>query len=450
MKAFFKTILPRTLFGRSLMILVLPILLTQIITTYVFFDRHWGRMTDRLAVAVAGEIAVIADMIEGGADAGDIRDMAVWAGQKLDLLVSYESGGVLEGGDVGGYDGINGYRQFKNYTIQTTLARALEAKVRRPYRINVDMHEKWVEVSLGLEDGVMRVSLPRRRLFSSSGYIFLLWMMGASVVLLAVAVLFMRNQIRPIRRLAVAAERFGKGLDVPSSFKPEGAREVRQAAAAFLDMHERIRRQIQQRTAMLSGVSHDLRTPLTRMKLQVAMMGSSPDIEALKSDIVDMERMIDAYLDFARGEGGEQAASTDLNIIINRIVSNIKRQGIEIEVESDPDLFLQLRPVAFERCVSNIIHNAAKYGGGHIWVSARRQGERVEITVDDDGPGIPDDKMEDVFRPFYRIDESRNPATGGVGLGLPIAQDIVHGHGGKIFLEKSKKGGLRVVLHVPV
>ncbi len=438
-----KKFLPRTLFGRSFLILVTPILLIQIITTFVFFDRHWGRMTDRLAFAVAGEIAVIAARIEKDTDIENIKEITSYAGQNLQLLTSYEPDILLaeEEGDR--------KSSLKSFVIADTLSKAMDEQVRRPYRINVDEREKWIEVSLQLDEGLLRVSLPQRRLFSSSGYIFLLWMFSISLVLLSVAVLFMRNQIRPIRRLAVVAERFGRGMDAPSSFKPEGAREVRQASQAFLDMQERIRRQIGQRTAMLSGVSHDLRTPLTRMKLQVAMLENCPDIEALKTDIADMERMIDAYLDFARGEGGEQPVHTDLQAILERVVAGIKRQAVNIEMEVEGDLSLHLRPVAFERVLSNIINNARKYGED-IWVSARRTDDALEITVDDNGPGIPDDKMEDVFRPFYRVDESRNAATGGVGLGLPIAQDIVHSHGGEITLHKSDRGGLRVIIQIPV
>lgn len=442
MRISLKKLMPRTLFGRSLMILVTPILLIQIITTIVFFERHWTQMTDRLASAVAGEISVIADKIEKDASPENVNDIKAWSGQNLELLITYQPDQSITDEQATGYDSL------KESSIGHTLAKAMDAQVRRPYLINVDADEKWVETTVQLDGGLLRVSLPERRLFSSSGKIFLLWMFAISLVLLIVAILFMRNQIRPIRRLAVAAERFGKGLDVPS-FKPEGAREVRQAATAFLEMQERIKRQIQQRTAMLSGVSHDLRTPLTRMKLQVAMLGGNPDAQDLKSDIADMERMIDAYLDFARGEGGELAARTDLNEMLERIVSSTRREGVKIELETDGDLSLQLRPVAFERCVGNVIGNARKYGG-NIWVSARRLGDGVEISVEDDGPGIPDDKKEDVFRPFFRIDESRNPATGGVGLGLPIAKDIVHSHGGEIWLGESSHGGLRVAIRLPV
>jgi two-component system osmolarity sensor histidine kinase EnvZ len=224
---------------------------------------------------------------------------------------------------------------------------------------------------------------------------------------------------------------------------------VRQAAAAFLAMQERIKRQMQQRTAMLAGVSHDLRTPLTRMKLQAAILPAGPDVAALKEDINDMERMLNAYLDFVRGEGGEQAARTDLKEILERIAANLRRQGATAELTAAGDLSMPLRPVAFERALANLANNARKYAQ-NIKLSAERNDDVIQIQIDDDGPGIPPDKYEDVFKPFYRVEGSRNPSTGGVGLGLPIAQDIVHSHGGEIVLDKSPMGGLRVTIRVPV
>lgn len=440
----FKKILPRTLLGRSLMILITPVLLIQVISTYIFFDRHWDKMTSRLSFAAAGEIAVIADQIEQGtADEEELKLISGYAVRRLDLLISFEKGKQLEDHDR------DGGRKKLRSSVARGLARALDFQLHRPYEIHADTQEKWVEVSVQLEDGVLHVSMPQRRMYSSSGYIFLLWMIGISIVLLAVAILFMRNQIRPIRRLAVAADRFGRGMDVPSTFKPEGAWEVRQAARAFLDMHERIRRQIQQRTAMLAGVSHDLRTPLTRMKLQASMMGDSPDIDALKSDIADMERMIDAYLDFARGQGGEQAVRTDLREMLEGLALKARRQGTDVDLVMEGDLSIQLRPIAFGRCLANIVGNARKYAP-HVWIGARRSESGISVVIDDDGPGIPEDQYEEVFKPFVRGEPSRNPATGGVGLGLPIAQDIVHGHGGRIALARSPHGGLRVVIELPV
>lgn len=440
-----KQFMPRTIFGRSLLILIMPVLLLQAITTYIFFDRHWEKMTSRLAFAVAGETAIMAAVLEGDNSEESFSNLARYASQHLDLLISYVPGQALEQQPYEKH-----HIDWRRMMMAKALTAELEAKVRRPFLIDIDSEEKWVDVRVQLQDGVLLVSMPQRRLFSSSSYIVILWMIASSVVLLSIAILFMRNQIRPIRRLAVAAERFGRGLDVPSSFKPEGAREVRQAAQAFLDMHERVRRQITQRAAMLAGVSHDLRTPLTRMKLQVAMMPPSGDTEALKQDIVDMEHMINAYLDFAKGESGEQPVRTDLRQVLDRVVMGARRQGGDITLDMARDISLQLRPVAFERCLTNVVNNARKYAK-NIWIEARLMddGEHVEVIVDDNGPGIPEDQLEDVFKPFVRVDTSRNMATGGVGLGLPIAREVVHAHGGRIWLEKSPKGGVRAIIQLP-
>lgn len=435
-----KKVLPRSLLGRSLLILVVPVLLIQVITTYIFFDRHWEKMTARLAFAVAGEISMIAGQIEENPSPENVRKISGYAARSLQFLISYEPGVTLEG-----QPAPSGGRTV----ITVPLAKAMDEQVRRPRLIDADAQEKWVETAVALKGGLLRVSVPQRRLFSTSGYIFLLWMIGVSLALLAIAVLFMRNQVRPIRRLAVAADRIGRGMDIPASFKPEGAWEVRQASKALIDMNERIRRQIQQRTAMLAGVSHDLRTPLTRMKLQVAMMGDSPDAGALKSDLDDMQRMVDAYLDFVRGQGDEPLERVDLRVLLERVAAGARRLGKTVEQPGvEGDMQVQLRPVAFERCIGNLVGNAAKYAD-RIWIAARREDGRLVVTVDDDGPGIPQDKLEDVFRPFYRLEESRNAETGGIGLGLPIVQDVVHSHGGKIRLEKSARGGVRAVIELP-
>jgi two-component system osmolarity sensor histidine kinase EnvZ len=438
-----KSFLPRTLFGRSLLILITPVLLIQIITSFVFFDRHWSKMTTRLAVAVAGEITLIAAEIEHDSSPEALRLLQTQAEEKLSFDISYEPDGVL---NLRKWEG-------SSHVWESMVAKRLNGELRtsleRPYLLDVDFSEKWARVSVQLDNGVLNVSLPQRRLFSSSGYIFLLWMLGTSLVLLLIAILFMRNQIRPIKKLAIAAERFGKGREL-TSFKPQGAREVRQAAEAFIGMHKRIRRQMEQRTAMLAGVSHDLRTPLTRLKLQLEMMGDSPDTDAMKSDIQHMEKMIEGYLDFVRGEGSEQFVFTHLNEVIDRVVTSAKRQGLDVERDVTGDIHVNIRAMAFERCLANIISNAGKYAQ-KIWVSAHADAEEklVTIIIEDNGPGIPEAQYEDVFRPFYRVDSSRNIDTGGVGLGLPIAMDIVHGHGGKIWLGRSKHGGLLVGISLP-
>src|SRR3990172_6390005 len=273
-------------------------------------------------------------------------------------------------------------------------------------------------------------------------------MVGTSLVLFALAKVFMRNQVRPIRRLAAAADDLGKGRDVPD-FKLEGAAEVRQAAAAFNLMRNRIRRQITQRTDMLAGVSHDLRTTLTRMKLQLAMLGDVPGVADLHADVAEMERMLGGYLAFARGEGAEQPAPTDLGLLLRDLVAGALRDGATIELEVEPGLVVPLRPDAVRRCLTNLIGNARRHART-VSIRAMRRGAAIEITVDDDGPGIPPDQREEVFRPFYRLDPSRNPETGGIGLGLTIARHVMRGHGGDPVLTDPPLGGLRARLRLPV
>lgn len=437
-----KQYLPRSLFGRSLLILVTPVFIIQVFTTYMFFNRHWDEMTGRLSHALAGEIAVISERYEQQRDYSFPDPVTVYAARYLDLDVRFEHGGTMT-------EQQKKYHVWEGIVVKS-LSKAMEEKVRRPYRIDLSIRDKWVQIMVQLDNGVLHVSCPHRRLFSSSGYIFLLWMAGSSILMVIIAILFMRNQIRPIRKLAVAAEWYGKGRDV-SFFKPSGAREVRAAAKAFQTMKERIDRQIQQRTAMLAGVSHDLRTPLTRMKLQAAMMGDSREAQDLRADIEEMERMINAYLDFARGAGQEEPARTDLAAFVRRVAQSAARGKDTVYVETQEDIVLMIRPVAFERCLNNLIGNALAYAQ-HVWIGLRRDAESgmAVLTIDDDGPGIPPHQMEDVFKPFFRGDASRSKKTGGVGLGLPIAQDIVHGHGGEISLSRSDKGGLHVLITLPL
>jgi two-component system osmolarity sensor histidine kinase EnvZ len=273
-------------------------------------------------------------------------------------------------------------------------------------------------------------------------------MVLTSIVVLTIAILFLRNQIKPIVRLADAAEAFGKGREAPN-FRPRGAREVRRAAAAFLEMKTRIERAIEQRTTMLAGVSHDLRTPLTRMRLALEFLGGGePEVAELKADVIAMERMVQGYLEFARGEGPEQPRDTDLGLLIEEVAASARRDGAEISLALPEDYVLPLRPDAMRRCIANLLSNARRYGG-HIWVTALPVADGVDIFIDDDGPGIPPAQRENVFRPFFRLDPSRNPSTGGVGLGLTIARDVARGHGGELTLEESPQRGLRVRLHLP-
>lgn len=444
-KHLIKKLVPKTLFARSLLILIIPVLLIQVASTFIFYDRHWNKVTARLSYALAGEIALITSVVEQNPNPKEISIISTLSEQRLSLLVTYDEGVKLSDKEM--------EEKWSGWTalIGQTFSDELMKQIKHPFVVNIDHEENWIEVRIQLNNGVLNISLPQRRLFSSSSYIFLLWVFGISTILLIIAILFMRNQIRPIRRLAIAAERFGKGREV-QDFKLEGAKEVRLAGQAFLDMRTRIQRQISQRTTMLAGVSHDLRTPITRLKLQLALLGDSPDTEAMKADVSEMEQMIDGYLSFVRGDGDEEPILTNIKELIEGVIAAGRRQGCDIRFESATldKAQTMIRPLAMKRCLSNVLGNAAKYAT-NVWVSAKSiDKNKIEIVVEDNGPGIPDDQLQEVFKPFYRVDSSRNVNTGGVGLGLPIAMDIIHGHGGNIWLERSKQGGLAVYMSIPV
>ena len=434
-----KNMLPRSLFGRSLLIIVMPLIILQLVSTWIFYDRHWDTITRRLSTAIAGDIGQTLELMQRstGEDSRDaIFDMAA---RNFQLQITIREGEVIPPTDRSG-----------NARIDYFLSRALSGRVQRPFRIDSSDFKERVIVDLQLKDAVMTIVVPGKRLFSTTTYIFLMWMVGTSLVVFAVASIFMRNQVRPIRRLAAAADAFGKGRDTAAvDFKPEGALEVRQAAAAFNLMRARLRRQFRQRTDMLSGVSHDLRTPITRMKLQLAMLPDSPEVSDLKHDISEMERMIEGYLTFARGEGNEGGSEVDLGQLVEDAVADWRRNGATIDLHVEGSLRAWLRADSIKRAINNLIANAQRYGS-HIWVRAGRRGDAIEVTVDDNGPGIPETQREEVFRPFYRLEESRNPTTGGTGLGLAVARDLVRGHGGDILLEDSPHGGLRARLRLPV
>lgn len=336
--------------------------------------------------------------------------------------------------------------------IDRMIIISMNEAIKRPFKIDSQSIDRHIKVSVQIPEGVLEIVTNRKRLFSSTTYIFVLWMVGTSMILFGVATIFMRNQVRPIRKLASAADDFGKGRDTPR-FKPEGATEVRQAASAFIAMRDRIQRQISQRTGMLSGVSHDLRTPLTRMRLQIEMLGNDNDIEDLKEDlkedITDMEHMLEAYLAFARGEGDEKPQTTNLSTMLEEIVGQSKRNGAMIDLHSEGEIISTVKPNSFKRCVTNLVENANRYAD-HVSVRAGPRGDAIEITVDDDGPGIPEAERDEAFKPFYRLENSRNPETGGVGLGLTITRDVIRSHGGDITLGESPAGGLRAKLILPL
>lgn len=433
-----KRLLPQTLLGRSLMIIVMPLVLLQIIAIYIFYERHWDTITRRLARDLAGEITVIIHLMERYPAADEKKMILDQALTFLEIRAFLKEGEVLPAGEP---EPVFGF-------LDNTLRHELELLLRRPFQIDTQSYDREVEIRVQLPEGVLQVITPRKRLFSSTTYIFIMWMVGISLILFAIATLFMRNQVRPIRRLAMVADRFGRGLEVPD-FKPAGALEVRQAASAFNLMQERIRRQISQRTDMLAGVSHDLKTPLTRIKLQLALLKDNPDVASIQTDVTDMETMLEGYLAFARGEGGEEAAETNLSELLREVAEGARREGAAIDLHIEGETVLPLRRDAFRRCLTNLVSNSMLHAE-HIAIRAGQREDGVVITIDDDGPGIPAEQRQEVFRPFYRLDTSRNRETGGVGLGLSISRDVIRGHGGEIALDDSPLGGLRVQIRLPL
>jgi Signal transduction histidine kinase len=434
----FKDLLPHGLLGRSLLIIVTPLILVQLVSTYIFYATHWDTVAKRLAEAVAGEIGAVIEIMRVHPDPEDRLLILRIASGKLTLDARFETGGILPS-----------VRQERPLGIMdAALHDSLRERLQRPFLVDSASYEREILIRVQLSDGLLDVYVSRKRLFTSTTYIFVLWMVGTSMLLLGIATVFMRNQVRSVRKLAAAVDGFGKGREMPP-IKPEGAAEVRQAAQAFNLMRDRLKRQIQQRTEMLAGVSHDLRTPLTRMKLQLAMMGDQDGGAELQEDVAEMERMVEGYLAFVRGEGGEKPVSTGLGGLLEDVVAGYRREGREVDLHVEDSVEMTLRPHALSRALSNLIGNALRYGG-HVWVRAGRRPDGVEILVDDDGPGIPADKRELVFKAFQRLEGSRNLATGGVGLGMTIARDIVHGHGGDIVLEDSPLGGLRARVRLPL
>lgn len=432
-----KKYLPKSLLGRSLMIIITPLIVVQVVSTWIFYDRHWDTVTRRLANSVASEIGLVINAKSRFGDAPN-SDWILSVASDLGLAVNFRDGEIL----------LNAPPVLGSGILDTRLANAMRERVRRPFQIDTWSHERLVQMKIQMPDGVMEVFVPRERLFSSTTYIFVMWMVGTSLLLFAIATLFMRNQVRPIRRLAAAVDDFGKGRDVPD-FRPEGAAEIRRAAAAFGRMRGRIQNALSQRTEMLAGVSHDLRTPLTRMKLQLAMLGDSKEVDDLKEDLREMEVMVEEFLAFARGEGTEEAVDTDVGGLIETIAETAAIEGRRIEVQTEGDLFLTVRPNALRRCLTNLVGNALRHADT-VRLSACRKPSLAEFIVDDDGPGIPAEERETVFKPFYRLDASRNPGTGGTGLGLSIARDLARGHGGEVTLETSPMGGLRATVRLPV
>jgi two-component system, OmpR family, osmolarity sensor histidine kinase EnvZ len=433
-----KGVMPKGLYARALLIIIAPMVLLQSVVAFMFMERHYNLVTQRLAAGVVQDIATLIEVYKFYPQDQGHAQLRRIAQDKLGLVVDF-----LPVNDLPPL----GPKPFFSLVDQA-LSEEVRKQVARPFWIDTVGRSALVEIRIRLDNAVMRVFAPRGAAYVSNSHIFLAWMVGTSLVLITVAVLFLRNQIRPILRLADAAESFGKGREVPD-FRPRGAREVRRAAQAFIEMKSRIERAIEQRTTMLAGVSHDLRTILTRFKLELALIGDSPEVDAMKKDVDEMGRMLEAYLAFARGDSGEQSAPTDMAAFLEELKADAERNGHKSSVQFHGHPIVTVRPAAFKRCLGNLVSNAARHAPS-ISITGHRDHRWLTVTVDDDGPGIPLKMREEVFKPFLRLDDARNQDEGGTGLGLAIARDIARSHGGDILLSDSPLGGLRATVRVPV
>lgn len=429
--------LPKGLYARTLLILLTPIVLLQSVLTFVFMERHWNLVTQRLSAAVSRDIAALIDVYEKYPQDRDAVFLKKMAQERLGLAVE-----LLPNADLPP----PGPKPFFS-PLDGALSREIGTLIQRPFWIDTVGNSNVIEIRIKLDKNVFRVFAPRNHAYASNSHIFIMWMFGTSLVLIAISILFLRNQIKPIQQLAEAAEAFGKGREV-ANFRPRGATEVRRAAAAFLEMKRRIERQIEQRTTMLAGVSHDMRTVLTRFKLELALLGDGPEIDAMRRDVDELQSMLEAYLSFARGESGEGPSMVDISEMLEDLAAHAERQGRKATAAFTGPPIVQARKEALRRCVANLVANAIRHGK-NITLSGKREPRWLEITVDDDGPGIPADRRDDVFRPFLRLDASRNQDQGNSGLGLSIARDIAIAHGGDIYLNDSPMGGLRATVRIP-
>jgi two-component system, OmpR family, osmolarity sensor histidine kinase EnvZ len=436
-------LLPRGLYARALIIIIAPIVLLESVVAFVFMERHWQSVTRRLSEATARDIAAVIDLYKDYQGKDNYRALTNLARDRLNLSLQ-----ILPPGDLPSV-------QPKPFfsLLDRTLSNEIRLRIRNtPFWIDTVGDSGHVEIKVKLPTAILSFLAKRSQTYASNSHIFLMWMVGTSVVLLSVAILFLRNQIRPILRLAEAADAFGKGRPIPDDFKLRGAREVRQAALAFAEMRDRITQHVDQRTTMLAGVSHDLRTILTRFKLELAMLPESPEIEALRKDVSEMQHMLEEYLAFTKGDGGEEARPTKLRMLLEEIRDDAVKQGIPVSFKQSKrrrEVVLPLKRQAIKRAITNLVSNAGRFSTTVV-LRASIARNWVIIEVEDDGPGIPEDERENVFRPFYRIDHARNQDTSNTGLGLAITRDITRSHGGDVTLGNSSLGGLRAVMRIPV
>ena len=427
--------LPKSLFGRSLLIIVLPVLIMQTAVMYFFFNAHWTQVTANMSDSVAADVSVAVELYKQAPSQSRTEALDAMLRPHMELSVALDEN-----------DGLPTTTRDAFFSVlDKTLKRALDQALTDEFWFDTTRYPNHIDIRVAVDEGVLRFIAARERVFAPTGFVFIFWLVTATLLLTLVSIMFIRNQAKPITKLAAAADAFGKGEET-HKFRPSGASEVRVAGHSFLKMRDRITRHIEQRATLLAGVSHDLRTPLTRLKLHLAMQEKSEDNDAAINDLKDMESMLKGYLDFAQGLPGETSETVELRSWINEIIQGLP--GRKPEFSGDETVELSIKKTAMKRALTNILTNAQKYGQS-CRVTIDQRPDHVLIAVEDDGPGIPPDKYESVFKPFQRLDDARNQNIEGVGLGLTISRDIVQGHGGRLTLDDSDLGGLKAVIRLP-
>ena len=433
---FIKKILPKRLFYRSLIIVATPIILLQIIITIVFFDSLWIKANKGMTRSLVGEVETLLDVYKSQQDPEHRKTIIAIYNKNFDFTVTLKDNALLP----------EKKRERWYSPIDRSLRRELKPVFGNSYWFNTTSFKELVELRIKYKTGFLQIFFPKHKIAPSSARIFALWITLPGFLLITIAIVFLKNQTRPIVNLAKAAEKFGKGEFV-KEFRPSGAKEIRQAAYEFDKMRKRISVHLNQRSEMLSGISHDLRTPLTRLKLQLALLKQQDLAKKMGDDIEEMERMLNEYLEFSRNQKNEETETVNINNLITSIIK--KYDGKQINVHFEKDLKINARLNAIKRCLINLIDNGLAYGQKVEIITKKTISDAV-IFIDDNGPGIPEKEYQNVMKPFYRIDKSRGQNKSGVGLGLSITNDIIRSHGGSISLEKSPLSGLRVKIYLPL
>ena len=431
---------PKTFFGRSLVIILIPVLLLQLVLIYFFYERHWDDVGRRLALALGGQISyIIKTLEEKNFSPSDIKTQFKKAESNFLISSSWYPEESLE--------------KFSQKEVKSlldkTLEKSLAERIKYPYSFDTKLIKNKVIVYVAVNSGVLKFSVARKNLYSSTIEVFIVWMLLTAFFLLTLALYFMKQQIKPLRNIIFAAEEFGKGNN-NYDLKPRGAYELRQLSRVFIKMRARINNQINNRTLMLAGISHDLRTPLTRMNLQIALLNDKKAMKNLGDDVSEMREMIDNYLDFARGEKEEKIKKINIyKLIKNLCEKDIINNSKIINNKVNKNLFIDIKPIAMKRALLNVISNAIFYSKKVVEISSNQNGNYLNFLIEDDGKGIPKNKRKEVFKAFYRIDKSRQSFSSNAGLGLTITKDIIQSHGGRILLNSSDLGGLKVELILP-